>query len=433
MATILQYALYALVLVTVLSVLVAAHELGHYLFARLFGMGAEEFAIGMGKPKVWTWFRKTYTVPLPADTEYREGEMVQSVSEAMGLEGGAKAVTSEVVRTHKGLALAETTDFTFRAWPVGGFVRIKGMMPEEDGSETKIPGGFYSKPPWQRFIVLLAGPAFSVLAGMALLMGIFMSFGINRVESDPVIGKVPPGQPAARAGLKEGDRILAVNGKPVPRFYDAVVQIREKADQEVTLDYERNGEKKTVKVIPQRDPEPTPVVDEEFNPTLEKRIQGKIGVAPKFSHQKIGMGEAWKEAWQFPVKTVQGLWITFTQPAKAKDNLGGPGTIAVATAQAVDEGVIGVIGFAALLSISVGIFNLLPIFPLDGGQMVVAVAEMLRGGKRLSFRVQSLVGNVGFALVMVLFVSVILLDVNRFVISRFFGDKPAVEKPIMEP
>ena len=126
-----DYALLTVVFLFMISALVAAQELGHYLFARLFGMGVEEFAIGYGKKPLFTWLRKPYKV-----------------------------------RGHSGedLGESETTDFTVRPWPLGGFVKIKGMMPEEDGSEINVRGGFYNKPPWQRFVVLLAGPAFSVVS-----------------------------------------------------------------------------------------------------------------------------------------------------------------------------------------------------------------------------------------------------------------------------
>ncbi|RYG45436.1 RIP metalloprotease [bacterium] len=427
MAQIFLYPLYALVLVTVLSILVAAHEYGHYIFARLFGMGAEEFAIGMGKPRVLTWLRRTYTVPLPADAPYREGEMV-SASGGMGFESADKPVQSEVVRTHQGLALAETTEFTVRPWPVGGFVRIKGMMPEEDGSETKIPGGFYSKAPWKRFIVLLAGPAFSVLAGILLLTGLYTTYGSMQSKEEPVIGAVVRDGAAGKAGLKPDDRILALDGKPVARFYDVLTTVREKGGQKIVLTYERNGQRKDVTVVPTLDTAPTPVMDERFEPTTETRVQGKLGLTPMRELKRLSVVQAWSDAWRFPVLTVKGLWTTFTQPSQARENLGGPGTIVAATAAAVNSGFATVIQFAALLSISVGIMNLLPIFPLDGGQMMVAIAEMLRGGKRLSIRVQNLVGTIGFALVVTLFAGVILIDVDRFVFSKF-RPKP-VEKPI---
>src|SRR5947207_10630088 len=106
MITFLFDLLVATVFLLMLCVLVAAHELGHYLFARLFGMGVEEFAIGFGKRPLWVWMRKTYKVDDPK---------VQD--------------------------LTETTDFTVRPWPLGGFVKIKGMLPEEDGSEVAVPGG----------------------------------------------------------------------------------------------------------------------------------------------------------------------------------------------------------------------------------------------------------------------------------------------------
>ena len=76
-----------------------------------------------------------------------------------------------------GKILRETTRFTVRPWPLGGFVRIKGMLPEEDGSETTIAGGFYNKPPIQRLVVLFAGPLFSVLAGILILTPLYMTTG----------------------------------------------------------------------------------------------------------------------------------------------------------------------------------------------------------------------------------------------------------------
>ncbi|MEI7987139.1 MAG: site-2 protease family protein, partial [Armatimonadota bacterium] len=93
------------------SVLVAVHELGHYLFARKFNMGVSEFSIGMGRPILKTWMRRKYTTEAGEEQE---------------------------------------TLFNIRAFPLGGFVKINGMEPNEDGTESNLPDGFYKKSPWQR-------------------------------------------------------------------------------------------------------------------------------------------------------------------------------------------------------------------------------------------------------------------------------------------
>jgi len=115
------------------------------------------------------------------------------------------------------------------------------------------------------------------------------------------------------------------------------------------------------------------------------------------------------------------------KPSELKDNVGGPISIAKATSDATQKGLDWVVVLAAMLSISLGIFNLLPISPLDGGQMLVAVAEMLRGGKRLSMKVQGAVAAVGLTLIMVMVVSIMFIDIGRI------SEKPGASKEISKP
>lgn len=200
----------AIVLVVMFTVLVAAHELGHYLFARLFNMGVEEFAIGFGKRPLIEWMKRSYTIPM------REGEVASiAVSpERVNLEGAGQRPPEDMIEedTPSGKVLRETTRFTIRPWPLGGFVRIKGMLPEEDGSETTIAGGFYNKPPVQRLMVLFAGPLFSVLAGILILIPLYCWTGTYEPDNAPKIGAVVIGGPADKAGLREGDFVDSVNG-----------------------------------------------------------------------------------------------------------------------------------------------------------------------------------------------------------------------------
>jgi regulator of sigma E protease len=390
--------------ITLISVLVAAHELGHYLFARLFRMGVEEFAIGFGKKPLFTWMKKTYPVDPPS----------RRVLPPEGHEGTPPALEEKIEKAEHG-ELTETTVFTVRPWPIGGFVRIKGMVPHDDGSEIHIPGGFYSKPPWQRFIVLLAGPVFSLLAGIILIGGLYMSWGRELLA--PVLGAVAKDGAAYHAGLLPGDRVMSVDGQPVREWQEMVVLVRDRAGQPLEFVVQREGSTFTKTIAPKLDPEPTPVLGEMNQPTGEMRRQGKIGAAPDpeaIFREVLPLGAAVREASLWPVRIVQNLFGLIAKPSRFKDEVGGPITILAASKRSAEMGLPYFVQLAGLLSISLGIFNLLPIFPLDGGQMMVSLVEMLRRGRRLSMQVQGTVATVGFAMVLMLIVSVFWVDINRF-------------------
>ena len=411
-----------LVYLAMLLVLVAAHEYGHYLFARLFGMGAEEFALGMGgKPLVFG--RRRYLVPIEAyqDPENRGG--------ANRLEDSSSTVPAEVVETPKGLALRETTLFTLRPWPLGGFVRIKGMVPDEDGAETQIPGGFFSKSPLKRWVVLAAGPAFSALAGVLLLFLVLSVHGVPTPTGHPIMGELRPGDAAARAGFQKGDRVLSVDGAPTSTWFDIVKNVRDKGAKPMTVVAERDGKTFTKVLKGDVDKEPTPVAnaDNEQAEGVHDRIQTKLGVYAESTVKPFPPGKALKAAVLLPYVSTMDLIGRFAHPKELADSVGGPGTMIQATSDAVDEGAWAVVRLAGLLSISVGIFNLLPFPPLDGGQMWIAFVEMLRGGRRLSWRTQVRVINLGLAMVMLLIGAVLVIDFRR--LTGLSGEKASSAKP----
>lgn len=367
---------FILMLALMLSLLVTAHEFGHYWFAKLFGMDVEEFAVGFGRP-YWTYMRKN------------------------------------------------GTDYTLRPIPFGGFVRVKGMVPEEDGSEVHIPRGFYSKKPFARFMVLFAGPLFSILAGLAILIPLHSMVGRGAIGT--TIEKVVAGQPAAVAGLKAGDKITAVDGVKVNAMLDVIFAVRDKGGREVKIDFVRDGAPLTTTVVPKLDDKPSAYVTNPLRPPTELRRQAKIGVAASTKDMvrvKVPVGESAAAAVMWPVDMAVGLVRTILNPSTLKDNVGGPGTIVKESYDAAKSGLPSFIELAALLSISLGIFNLLPFSPLDGGQMLMAVVEMFRGGKRLSIRVQSVFQSVGLLAVLSLIVGVIFADISRL----SGGEKPPVEQ-----
>lgn len=374
-----------LVFLLMISVLVAAHEYGHYLFAKLFKMDVEEFAIGFGRKPLWIWRRK----PQQDSTD---------------------------------------TIFTIRPWPIGGFVKIAGMVPEDDGSEIHVRNGFYSKPPLQRFIVLLAGPFFSVAAGLLALVTLYSITGIPKDLAK--IDLVVKDGIAHKAGLQAGDRFLAVEGKTVSTFPEVRQAIASRPNKLTAVKIERNGEIKEFTLTPSATAEAEPVTDVDGQPTGENAIQGRIGVAPsRGEYVKAGFGEVLGYAVGLPITMTKGLAKSFTNWTRFKSGVGGPGTIYAATAAATREGFGTIIELTGLLSISLGVFNLLPVPPLDGGQMVIAFWEMLRKGRRLSMKVQQTLATAGLSLVLLLIFCVIVVDVQRWILPQKEVKPPVAAQP----
>jgi len=415
--TLLQYAGYALVFVIMISILVAAHEYGHYLFARMFNMGVEEFAIGFGKKPLFTWMKRTYVLPIkpgdvdaPAETTPASdpGTMI-----AVSFEGSDLDRLIERIDTPQGPALRETTNFTVRPWPLGGFVRIKGMMPDEDGSEVRITGGFYNKSPYARFLVLFAGPLFSVLAGIAILTTVFMFNGKRQPKNIPLVGTVIQEMAAGVAGMKPGDKVLSIDGAPVHNFYDMVRTVKDSGGRTLRFVVDRGGLQRVLFVNPEMSKEAGPVMGPDLELSTEIAKVYKIGVLPAADFNRLSFGAAVVESAKMPIEAIGGLLHLFKNPSEFSDTVSGPVTMVSMTADAVSNGIWQVLSLSALLSISVGVFNLLPAPPLDGGQMVMAVAEMFRRGKRLSMKAQGIASTVGVTFVLMLVAGALFVDVKR--------------------
>lgn len=401
----------AVVFLLILLVLVAAHEYGHYVFARLFGMGVEEFSIGMfGKRPLLIWKRKRYRIRvLPGEDPHK-----RTAPTGFNFEGAGDPMNEPVLLdSPSGQYLEETTQFTIRPWPIGGFVRIKGMMPEEDGSEVRIPGGFYSKSPWKRLAVLLAGPLFSIASGVIVMIPVIAAVGDFRPSNEPVIGHVLPNTPAAKAGMKDGDRILAVDGVPVKTFYDVSAKVRDNAGEKLDFTWSRSGKEYSAIIVPYLSDMPMPVVGPDQQPTGEFRRYALMGVERKFESAPVSLPEAASLAVRIPIQNVRMLVSIFHEPDTAKETVSGPVGMLNMTTAAVQDGIVTVVSLAATISIALGIFNLLPVYPMDGGQMVVAIAELLRGGRRLSLHVQTVIGTVGLSLLALIAIGALTIDIGR--------------------
>lgn len=315
------------------------------------------------------------------------------------------------------------TEYSLLLLPLGGFAAIKGMHAKPDGSEVNVEKGFYSKPAWQRLLVLFAGPLFSVVFGLIILTAMFSTVGEEVPDKAPVIGFVMEESPAAGVGLLEGDRILEIDGVEIDSFYDLVLNVRDNWYEDengknvgtpITLVYERGGEESTVTFVPNVDEEPEPIRDEDLNVLVdEKAVQARMGVGFQTKYEHMSLGSSVSKAVMFPVDMVVGLANVAAKPSTAKDSIAGPTVIVQVTNIAVNEGIYYVLRLAALLSISLGVMNLLPVVPLDGGQMVIAFIEMFKRGKRLAIGIQHFLTNAGLAFIVLLMLSVFAIDIGR--------------------
>ena len=364
-----------IVFLLMFTVLVAVHELGHYLVARKFNMGVSEFSIGMGRPILKTWMRRPYTTDSGEERE---------------------------------------TEFNIRAFPLGGFVKIVGMEPEEDGSESKEPDGFYKKSPWKRIAVLLAGPIFSLAFGWVVLVGVSLSAGT--IKSNNVILEVIKDEPAAKAGILPGDRILAINGHPIHDGKDGVTYIKSSNGNALTFTITRGKDTKDYVVKPSLSPEERPILDDDGLPTGEKKRQHQIGIQFGYDHIPLGIVGSMVDAANFPVMQVRAMVNKITRPRVIIENTTGAVGMVAITNQAVQDGFISVFQLTGMISISLGIFNLFPIVPLDGGQIAFAMVEILRRGKKVSPVTQTRFIIAGVLLMGSLFLFRVYKDMYQYVL-----------------
>ncbi|AJY46677.1 RIP metalloprotease RseP [Martelella endophytica] len=344
-----------------ISFLVFFHELGHYLVARWSGIRVLAFSLGFGP-------------------------------ELIG-------------RTDR-----HGTRWKICAVPLGGYVRFYG---DEDAASRPDFEGTAALPPeeraktfngaalWKRAATVAAGPIANFLLAIAIFAVIFAVYG--RTVSDPVVAEVQPGSPAAEAGIEPGDVMKALDGHSVDTF-DAVVRyVSVRPGLPIRMTVERDGAPVDLTVTPER------VEDSDrFGNTMEL---GRIGVVAtrdsgNFRVVRYGPVDAvWQgvlQSWHIVVSTYDYITNVFAGRMKA-DQIGGPVRVASMAGQMASLGFVAFANFAAILSVSVGLFNLLPVPMLDGGHLLFYAIEALRG-RPLSQRVQEFAFRVGLFLVLALMV-----------------------------
>jgi len=323
----------AFVVALLFSVMV--HEFGHYITARKFGMWVSEFFLGFGK-KIWS---------------FRRGE----------------------------------TEFGLKAIPAGGYCKIEGMAPNDELPEGQEHRAFYKASSAKKLIVLSAGSFLHFVLGFILLFTLFIGIGTNQVL--PVISEVVPNSAAQAAGIQAGDEIVSINGNKVVEWYKDVEAIRDSQGADLTLEINRNGELLTVVTQARL----TDVDGTEryllgiINEVGLERSGFLISIKNSAVVTQSFLAESVKSLGKLPEK-IPALWGA-TVRGEERDANGLVGVVGVArvSGEAVGsdklspmERLATFILIVASLNIFVGVFNLLPILPLDGGHMAVAIADEIR-------------------------------------------------------
>ncbi|MDR2034280.1 MAG: RIP metalloprotease RseP [Helicobacteraceae bacterium] len=309
-----------IIAILMLSLLIFFHELGHFIAARALGVTVETFSIGFGK-KLWS--KKI------GDTEY---------------------------------AIAAI-------W-LGGYIKMKGQDDSDPAKRSGEPDAYDSKKPWQRMIILFAGPFANFAIAFALFWGAAL-IGFSALA--PTIGKIIEDSPAQKAGLLIGDKIVKIDDIEI-RSWDQMSELIRNSQKPIVLNVDRAGENLVLILDPQ--------LSESENIFGEKEKRKMIGVSPNGESVTLhyGVFEGVKIAWG---KTIDASTLIFQSVIKlitgvvGLENVGGIVTIVDITAKASAVGLSTLLILSALISVNLGVVNLLPIPALDGGHIIFNIYEQI--------------------------------------------------------
>jgi regulator of sigma E protease len=350
------------VFLLLLSTLVVLHEYGHFIVARLNGVRVTDFAVGFG-PTLLRW------------TSPRSG-----------------------------------TNYRLNLLPLGGYCQMKG----EDGRSNEAEqqrefragevfehDNFQAKAPLKRLLIIVAGPAVNFIVAFAILIGAAVAIGGPGYTTE--LGALRPNYPAQRAGMRQGDMIRSVNGEALDGG-QLIAIIHASAGKRLHIVYSRGNTLHEVDVTPTAQ-------------SLNGRPrEGLLGFAPVVIVQRLGLVEATEQSFAecttIVASTLGALGGLFTHPAEVAAQMQGPIGLARASAAMESRGLYAFLNLAAVISLSLGIFNLLPIPALDGGRASFIVVEALRG-RPMDPQKEALVHVGGLAVLVAILIAVSFHDVKQ--------------------
>lgn len=346
--------------IVVLGVLIFIHEFGHYITAKKSGIMVSEFALGFGPKLIYK----------------KVGETLYSI----------------------------------RAIPLGGFCNMVGEFPADESmpdkereiyekakSDERL---FTQKSPFKKLAVILMGPVMNFLLAVVIFILTFALFGVpTSTNSAAILGEVIPEQPAAEAGLQPNDKILAINQEEVDNWQEMASLIRANEGREIVIKYQRDGSVNTVNITPVSSP------DSEG---------GVIGIYPQLVRENVSFFRSivlgFQQTFMIVELTVMGFVQMIVQ--RSAEDIGGPVMIASIIGQAARVGIINLLNWTAIISINLGIINLLPFPALDGGRILFIILEIIRG-KEVDPIIESYIHMVGFAILIMLMIFIVYRDLMR--------------------
>lgn len=356
----------------VLTIIVFFHELGHYLVGRWCGIRSLQFSVGFGP---------------------------------------------EII----GFNDKRGTRWKLSAIPLGGYVKFLGdenaaSVPDHEQvaglSEAERREAFPTASVARRAATVAAGPFANFI--LAIVIFASVAYFSGRPVADPVVSEVVAGSPAEQAGFRPGDLVVATDGRPVAYFSDLQQYVTGRPDQAIVVTVEREGRPVDLTVTPRMEEQ-----EDGFGGTYQVPVVGIVARRDEttFRVEELSIGQSLAfgldQTWFITERTVDfiGQIVTGRQSA---DQIGGPIRIAQVSGEVSAFGIGALLNLAALLSISIGLLNLLPIPMLDGGHLLFYAFEAIRG-KPLSERVQEVGFRIGLALVMMLMVFAFWNDLSGLV------------------
>lgn len=342
--------------IVLLGILIFVHELGHFLAARIGGVGVLKFSLGFG-PKI--------------------------VGKKIG-----------------------ETEYVLSWIPLGGFVKLLG----ESGTEELLPEdekrSFFKQPTWKRLLIVLAGPIFNFLLAILIFFIVFM-YGLPNLI--PVIGQMSPGSSALEAGLVAGDKILALNDEKITYWEEIKPIITKSKGVNIKVVVQRGNEEKIFIVKPKLSKAKNIFGEEESTYLIGVSPAGNVIIERK--NPLMAIVSSIGKTWEISKLTVISV-VKMIEGVISPRTLGGPIFIAQVAGAQVKEGLVPFILFMAILSINLGVVNLFPIPVLDGGHIFFYLIEMVIR-REIPIKIKEISQQIGFVVLLMLMLFVIMIDIER--------------------
>ncbi len=288
-------------------------------------------------------------------------------------------------------SIKKDTEYSIRLLPLGGFVSMEG-----EDEESSDPRSFGAKSILQRASIIFAGPFFNIIFTIILFIPIFIFIG----SQTTTLGGVTENGPAYSAGVKVGDTIEAIDGKKVNSWQDVIQSLNESDGSDVKLSIDRNGQNKEISVTPKKGEDGRYVIG------IETKVERNILTSIK---------NAFTTTYDMTVQmiTFVGQLFTGTVPGGVGNSVSGPLGVISIVSEAAKMGIVNIMYIAAVLSLNLGIINLVPFPALDGGRLFMLAIEAIRGGKKLDPNKEAMINMVGLGALMIFMVFITYKDILR--------------------